>query len=47
MKGFYSRDKRKQFEERLKQEQEKFEQDLKRANAQKTKLTVGIDNLRE
>lgn len=47
MKGFYSRDKRKQFEDRLKQEQERFEQDLQKARAQKTKLTVGIQNLRE
>jgi hypothetical protein len=47
MKGFYSRDKRKQFEERLKQEQEKYEQDLQVARSKKTKLSLGIQNLRE
>ena len=47
MKGFYSKDKRKQFEERLKQEQEKYEQDLQNTRNNKIKLTVDIQNLRE
>ena len=38
MKGFYSKDKRKQFEERLKQEQEKYEQDLQNTRNNKIKF---------
>ena len=47
MKGFYSRDKRIQFEDRLRKEQEKFEEDLRRAKAAKVKITVETNNIRE
>ena len=47
MKGFYSREKRTQFEERLRKEQEKFEEDLRKAKAMKRKITVETNNIRE
>ena len=47
MKGYYSREKRIQFEERLRREQEKFEEDLRRAKASKVRITVETNNIRE
>lgn len=47
MKSFYSKEKRTQFEERLRKEQEKFEEDLKRARANKTRLVIDTNSIRE
>jgi hypothetical protein len=47
MKGFYSREKRIQFEERLRKEQEKFEQDLLNAKAMKKKITIETNYYKE
>lgn len=47
MKGYYSRDKRLQFEERLRKEQERFERDLKNAQIHKQKLAIETNQIRE
>lgn len=47
MKGFYSREKRNQFEERLRKEQEQFEADLLIARAGKKRITVETNHIRE
>ena len=47
MKGFYSKDKRKDFEEKIKQEQEKYEQELQNNKNSKSKLALDIKNLKE
>ena len=47
MKGFYSREKKLEFEERLRREQEKFEQDHRRAIQMKQKITIEANILRE
>ena len=47
MKGFYSREKRLEFEQRLRKEQEKFEQDHQRARQTKQKITIEANILKE
>ena len=47
MKGFYSRNKKLQFEERLRKLQAKFEEDVKTATQQKKKIIIETNNIRE
>lgn len=47
MKGFYSKDKRKDFDDKFKREQEKYEQELYKNRICKSKLDFDVQNLRE